>query len=110
MPLAIELTSWWKIVSLELRSWWQIIERVGPSVARSDVVPWAPRLENDKRGSPTRVEHTAARVWPKLVSCKSLSECCEARPGRRPERAPARVGGGLVLELRGCQGEQPDPS
>ena len=83
---------------------------MGPSVARSDVVPWAPHLANDKRGSPTRVEHTAARVWPKLVSCKSLSECCEARPGRRPERAPARVGGGLVLELRGCQGEQPDPS
>ena len=38
----------------------------------------------------TRVEPTTARVWPKLVSCKSLSECCEARPGRRPERAPSQ--------------------
>ena len=27
------------------------------------------------------VEPTTARVWPKLVSCKSLSECCEARAG-----------------------------
>ena len=77
----------------------------GPPVARPATNPWAPGLESAKGSCPARAEPTAARVWPKLVSCKSLSECCEARPGRRPERAPARVGGGLVLELRECQGE-----
>ena len=62
----------------------------GPPVARSATNPWAPRLENGKGGRPARAEPTAARVWPKLVSCKSLSECCEARPGRRPDRAPGQ--------------------
>ena len=63
---------------------------VGSPVARSATNPWAPRLENGKRTRPARAEPTAARVWPKLVSCKSLSECCEARPGRRPDRAPGQ--------------------
>ena len=62
----------------------------GPPVARSATNPWAPRLENGKGSRPARAEPTAARVWPKLVSCKSLSECCEARPGRRPDRAPGQ--------------------
>ena len=63
---------------------------MGPPVARSAANPWAPGLENRKRSRPAGVEPTAARVWPKLVSCKSLSECCEARAGRRPERAPSQ--------------------
>ena len=66
---------------------------MGPPVARSDVVPWAPRLENANGDSSARVEPTAARVWLKLVSCKSLSECCAARSGRWPERAPGHGGG-----------------
>ena len=74
---------------------------VVPPVARSAANPWAPGFENLTRTSPARIEPTTARVWPKLVSCKSLSECtcCEAQPsGRR-----ARVGGGLALGLRKSQ-------
>ena len=50
---------------------------MGPPVARSAANPWAPGLENLRRSRPAGVEPTAARVLPKLVSCKSLSECCE---------------------------------
>jgi hypothetical protein len=63
---------------------------VGPPVARSAANPWAPALENSKRDRPTRAERVAARVLPELDPCKSLSECCEARAGRRPERAPSQ--------------------
>ena len=73
---------------------------MGLPVARSAANPWAPGLENLRGGSPARVEPTAARLLPKLVSCKSLSECCAARPGLRPSGRRARVGGGLVLGLR----------
>ena len=50
---------------------------MGPPVARSAANPWAPGLANNERSSPAGVEPTTARVWPKLVSCKSLNECCE---------------------------------
>ena len=72
---------------------------MGPPVARSAANPWAPGLENCKGGRPARAELLAERVLPELDSCKSLSECCEARRGRRR----ARVGGGLVLGLRKTQ-------
>ena len=49
----------------------------GPPVARSAANPWAPGFENLKRTIPVGVEPTAARVWPKNFSSKSLSECCE---------------------------------
>ena len=58
---------------------------VGPPVARSAANPWAPGLENSKRDRPARAELVAARVFPKLDPCKSLSECCEARAGAEPE-------------------------
>ena len=57
---------------------------MGPPVPRSAANPWASGLENYIPSSTARVEPTAARVWPKLVSCKSLSECCEARAGAEP--------------------------
>ena len=47
---------------------------VGPPVARPATNPWAPGLENSIRSNPTGAEPTTARVWLKLVSCKSLSE------------------------------------
>ena len=50
---------------------------MGPPVARSAANPWAPGLENLKGTSPAGAGPTAARVLPKLVSSKSLSECCE---------------------------------
>ena len=51
-------------------------------------------LENSERSSPAGVEPTTARVWPKLVSCKSLSECCEARlAGGRAGAEPGLVVG-----------------
>ena len=50
---------------------------MGPPVARPAPNPWAPGLENSIRSSPTGAEPTAARVLPKLVPSKSLSECCE---------------------------------
>jgi len=46
---------------------------VGPPVAKPATNPWAPGLENSKRSSKTGAEPTTMRVWPKLVSCKSLS-------------------------------------
>ena len=49
---------------------------VGPSVARSAANPWALGLEIGRVDSPAGVGRTAARVSPKLVPCKSLSECC----------------------------------
>ena len=73
---------------------------MGPPVARSAANPWAPGLANSERSRAAGVEPTAARVFPKLVSCKSLSECCGARAGRRPTGRRARVGGGLVVGLR----------
>ena len=63
---------------------------MGPPVARSAANPWAPGLENCKGDRPARAEPVAARVLPKLDSCKSLSECCAARAGGRPERAPSQ--------------------
>ena len=69
---------------------------VGPPVARSDVVLWAPRLEIGRRTSPARAEPTAASVSPKLAPCKSLSECCAARAGSRPGWG---VGWCLALEI-----------
>ena len=68
---------------------------MGPPVARSAANPWAPGLENLRGTSTAGVEPTTARVWPKLVSCKSL-----IISGRR-----AMVGGGLVLGLRKSQGD-----
>ena len=65
---------------------------VGRPVARSDVVLWAPRLEIGRGTNPVRAEPTAASVSPKLVPCKSLRECCAARAGRRPDRAPSQGG------------------
>ena len=50
---------------------------MGPPVARSAANPWAPGLENIRGTSPAGLEPTATRVLPKLVSSKSLSECCE---------------------------------
>ena len=50
---------------------------MGPPVARSAANPWAPGFENVKTTSPTKIGPTAARVLPKLVSSKSLTECCE---------------------------------
>ena len=46
--------------------------------------PWAPGLENCKGDRPARAEPVAARLLPKLNSCKSLSECCAARAGAEP--------------------------
>ena len=63
---------------------------MGPPVAKPATNPWVPGLENNKEDRPARVEPVAARVWPKLDPCKSLSECCEARRGRRPWRAPSQ--------------------
>ena len=57
---------------------------MGPPVVRSAANPWAPGLENRKRCTKAGAEPTIARVWPKLVSCKSLSECCAARAGVEP--------------------------
>jgi hypothetical protein len=57
---------------------------VGAPVARSAANPWAPGLENSKRDRPARAEPVAARVLPKLDSCKSLSECYTARAGAEP--------------------------
>ena len=57
---------------------------MGPPVARSAATPWAPGLENYKGDSSARAEPVAARVLPKLDSCKSLSECCAARAGAVP--------------------------
>ena len=57
---------------------------MGPPVARSAANPWALGLENSKRDRPARAEPVAARVLPKLDSCKSLSECCAARAGAEP--------------------------
>ena len=57
---------------------------MGPPVASSATSPWAPGLENDKRGRPARAEPVAARVLPKHDSCKSLSECCATRAGAEP--------------------------
>ena len=75
---------------------------MGPLVAKPATNPWAPGLENSKRSSTTGAEPTTAKVWPKLVSCKSLTIESAAKPeragglsGRR-----ARVGGGLVPGLR----------
>ena len=57
---------------------------MGPPVVRSAANPWAPGLANNEKSRAAGVEPTTARVWPKLVSCKSLSECCEARAGAEP--------------------------
>ena len=57
---------------------------MGPPVARSAANPWAPGLANNERSRTAGVEPITARVWTKLVSCKSLSECCEARAGAEP--------------------------
>ena len=51
---------------------------MGASVARPVVNPWAPGFGNLRGTSPAGVDPTAARVLPKLASCKSLSECCAA--------------------------------
>ena len=83
---------------------------MGAPVARSDVVPWAPRLENVKVESSARVEPTAARVWLKLVSCKSLGECCAARSDRRPERAPGHRGVGQCVGIENSNGGSPMPT
>ena len=53
---------------------------MGPPVGRPAANPWAPGFEILRETSPAGVDPTAARVLPKLVSCKSLSECCAARP------------------------------
>ena len=66
---------------------------MGPPVARSAANPWAPGLENCKRGRPARVEPVAARVLPKLDSCKSLSECYAARAGGGRGAEPGLVVG-----------------
>ena len=63
---------------------------MGPPVAKPATNPWAPGLENSKGDRTARAEPVAARVLPKLDSCKSLSECCAARAGGRPERAPSQ--------------------
>ena len=73
---------------------------MGPPVARSAANPWPPGLEHCKGDRPARAEPVAARVLPKIDSCKSLSECCAARAGGRPEWVLGQVGGGLVLGFR----------
>ena len=57
---------------------------MGPPVARSTANPWAPGLEDCKGDRSARAEPVAARVFPKLDPCKSLSECCAARAGAGP--------------------------
>ena len=74
---------------------------MGPPVARSAANPWAPGLANSKKSRTAGAEPTTARVWPKLVSCKSLIASV-AKPERAggPTGRRARVGGGLVLGFR----------
>ena len=66
---------------------------MGPPVARSAgnpwVVGWCLGLENKETSSPVRVEPTAARVLPKLVPNKSLSEWpwCEGPNEKRYVRS-----------------------
>ena len=55
---------------------------MGLPVARSVANPWAPGLENSKRDRSARADPVVARALPKLVSCKSPSECCAARAPR----------------------------
>ena len=76
---------------------------VGRPVARSDVVLWAPRLEIGRGTRPAQAEPTAASVSPKLVRCKSLSECCAARagPGQVPNVYILSDFGNSVVQKKG---------
>ena len=51
--------------------------RARPGAEPGLVVGWCLGLENSEKSSPAQVEPTAARVLPKLVPNKSLSECYE---------------------------------
>ena len=73
-----------------------------PPVAKPATNPWAPGLENSKGDRPARAEPVAARVLPKLDSCKSLSECCEARAGAEPGLVV-----GWCLGLKNAKGGSP---
>ena len=59
-------------------AWGCRFPRRRPPVARSATNPcMGAGLRNWYiRSSPTGAEPTVARAWPKLVSCKRLSECC----------------------------------
>ena len=73
---------------------------MGPSVARSAANPWAPGLE-DLRG----VDRPELSPQPRgfgrnLFPAKALASAAKPERAGGPSGRRARVGGGLVLELR----------